>query len=66
MARSPWDAPKPLRRPVDHVEEAIELLATCWTDPVVGSSGVAEAFAAVAVDVALGLVERRMLVERGS
>lgn len=42
-------------------------LAACWTDPVVGSSGVAEAFAAAAaVDMALGLAERRMSVERGS
>lgn len=65
MARSPSDAPKPQHRPVVHEEEATELLATCWMDPVAGSSGVAEAFAA-AVDVALGLVEQRMSAERGS
>lgn len=67
VARSPSDAPKPQRRPVVHVEAAIELLAACWTDPVAGSSGVAEAFAAAAaVDIALGLAERSMSVERGS
>lgn len=67
MARSPLGAPKPQRRHVDHVEVAMKLLATCWTDPVAGSSGAAEAsVAAAAVDMALGLVERRMTVERGS
>lgn len=44
----------------------MKLLATCWTDPVAGSSGAAEASVAAAVDMALGLVERRMTVERGS
>lgn len=63
MARSPSDAPKPQRRPVGHVEVAIELLATGWKDPVAGSSDVVEAFV---VAVALSLVGRRMSVEQDS